>query len=617
MPESRMNSIPPYSKTSSSGGAQARLDRSRTNHTNSQSNVKENGSESYPVEPWKCPDPGCGFVNRPRMMRCQKCGIDWVNAVHLNPNRKVIETGKKNITVKVQFDRSEEDPEQLHEPHLIKPEQQPQPQVQPQPPTPLVPTTPSWTPTENTQPLQQQQWQPMPINQWDPQAAAQPVAQPQTQMVIGHWENPAAAAAASMAWPAHQPMAAPPPQSDWSTHTLAAAAVEQQANDQYQQSLYQQQFMHIPFQDTANQMMIPIASHTDYMTQPSLHQVHHGHPHQAMTQITHATMPIMATQQYIPPAPKENNYYGRGFSRPSNGSRGNPHSLANWRFPEKEVTRIPPRFQKQRPAHQHQASEKAMGLPRATSRTAPSAAKRLVIFGTSNVVNNLNESELAEQLNVPVRLIPAMKLEAFKEKIGMVDPESDRMVLIHGLGNDARNIALKSSKNDVDKGAESDGLANEFADIILDLVERIPYVKVFISTLLPRFDNEEQINMSNPNNVRKVMNVEISMRLQDKANIEFINNDTVLEWWKDDVKKMRMFGSDGYHLSAYGFSMMLEHWMKTLKSSVNKLGLAGKHPIVVNTDRVNIMNSKYFITLKWPDFDGPPLENNDLFDTKS
>ena len=132
---------------------------------------------------------------------------------------------------------------------------------------------------------------------------------------------------------------------------------------------------------------------------------------------------------------------------------------------------------------------------------------------------------------------------------------------------------MKNSKNDVDKGAESDGLANEFADIVLDLIERIPYIKVLISTLLPRFDNEDQVNMSNPNNVRKVMNVEICMRLQDKPSIEFINNDTVLEWWKDDVKKMRLFRPDGYHLSAYGFSMMLEQWMKTLKSSATQLGL--------------------------------------------
>merc|ERR1712018_340123 len=57
------------------------------------------------------------------------------------------------------------------------------------------------------------------------------------------------------------------------------------------------------------------------------------------------------------------------------------------------------------------------------------------------------------------------------------------------------------------------------------------------------------------------------------GNVEFINNDTVLEWWKDEVKKVRLFGKDGYHLSAYGFSMMFEYWMKSLKKSVTDLGL--------------------------------------------
>ena len=69
------------------------------------------------------------------------------------------------------------------------------------------------------------------------------------------------------------------------------------------------------------------------------------------------------------------------------------------------------------------------------------------------------------------------------------------------------------------------------------------------------------------------MNVEITMKLQNHPNIVFINNDTVLQWWKDEVKKARLFGSDGYHLTAYGFSVMLEHWMKTLKTTVAKLGL--------------------------------------------
>ena len=481
------------------GGAQARLERSRQQH-------HHNGSE-----------------------------IDSMN----NPNRKVIETGKKQMTIKVQFDPDEQSPTPTDVPS------------QPPPPQPLVASTPSWTPSNAAE--QQQQWTPVPMNQPMNHQWQETQTGP---MVIGHWDNSTAA----MGWTA-QPM------TEWS-------------NEQSQQDYYSQQYMHIPYQEPSNPMMIPMGSHPEYMTHPPL--VHHGH--QAMTQITHATMPIMATQQYIPPAPKDNNYYGSNNSSSSRSYRSNPQPNSsrnmNWRNPEKEVTRIPPRFQKQRPAQQSyqsaSSSEKVLNsgsLPRASSRTAPEAARRLTIFGTSNVVNNLSTEVLENDLNIPVRLIPAMKLDAFKEKIGQVDPEVDRMVLIHGLGNDARNIALKTSKSDVDKGAESDGLANEFADIILDLVERIPYLKVLISTLLPRFDNEYEANMSNPNNVRKVMNVEISMRLQDKPNIEFINNDTVLEWWKDDVKKMRLFGSDGYHLSAYGFSMMLEHWMKTLKSAVNQLGL--------------------------------------------
>merc|ERR1712018_820875 len=112
----------------------------------------------------------------------------------------------------------------------------------------------------------------------------------------------------------------------------------------------------------------------------------------------------MATQQYIPPAPKDNNYYGSNNS--SRSYRGNPPQNSsrtmNWRNPEKEVTRIPPRFQKQRPAQQsYQASEKASGLPRAQSRSAPEAARRLTIFGTSNVVNNLSTDQLERELNIP------------------------------------------------------------------------------------------------------------------------------------------------------------------------------------------------------------------------
>ena len=43
-------------------------------------------------------------------------------------------------------------------------------------------------------------------------------------------------------------------------------------------------------------------------------------------------------------------------------------------------------------------------------------------------------------------------------------------------------------------GAKSDGIAAEFSDIIEDLTKRIPYLTVGVSTLLPRFDSEEQVS---------------------------------------------------------------------------------------------------------------------------
>ena len=76
-----------------------------------------------------------------------------------------------------------------------------------------------------------------------------------------------------------------------------------------QQPMYSQQFMPIPYQEPSNNpMMIP----QEYIP------IHHQSHHQALTQITHATqhpMPIMATQAFVAP-PKDNNYYGRGYSRP-------------------------------------------------------------------------------------------------------------------------------------------------------------------------------------------------------------------------------------------------------------------------------------------------------------
>jgi hypothetical protein len=45
-----------------------------------------------------------------------------------------------------------------------------------------------------------------------------------------------------------------------------------------------------------------------------------------------------------------------------------------------------------------------------------------------------------------------------------------------------------------------------------------------------------------------VMNVEILSRLAGNERVVFINNDLVLEWWKDEVKRNRLFNSDGHQV---------------------------------------------------------------------
>ena len=41
--------------------------------------------------------------------------------------------------------------------------------------------------------------------------------------------------------------------------------------------------------------------------------------------------------------------------------------------------------------------------------------------------------------------------------------------------------------------------------------------------------------MGYPNNVRKVMNVQIGTRFYNSGRVSTLNNDSVLEWWKDEV----------------------------------------------------------------------------------
>lgn len=87
--------------------------------------------------------------------------------------------------------------------------------------------------------------------------------------------------------------------------------------------------------------------------------------------------------------------------------------------------------------------------------------------------------------------------------------------------------------------------------------------------LLPRCDFQERSGMSNPNNVRKVINVQITSRLYENSRVTLINSDPVLVWDQDEEKKKNLMQSDGYHLTQVGFDLMVENWTKVLSKHLN------------------------------------------------
>ena len=60
-------------------------------------------------------------------------------------------------------------------------------------------------------------------------------------------------------------------------------------------------------------------------------------------------------------------------------------------------------------------------LPKAQSPTAPETAIRFTVFGTPDIINNLDENDMSESLNgIPVRLVLAKNLDELRQKIEMV-----------------------------------------------------------------------------------------------------------------------------------------------------------------------------------------------------
>jgi len=243
-------------------------------------------------------------------------------------------------------------------------------------------------------------------------------------------------------------------------------------------------------------------------------------------------------------------------------------SIENSQNPNK----IPPRFQRQRENQPKPPSmiEMQSGNLKKGSLPPPPSGKGngLLIFGTSNVVNHLDESKLSSLLKIPVKCVPAMKLDVFQEKSILLNPSRDWLVLVHGLGNDARSIAL-TKKSDAEKASEADDVANEFCDIIENkILGSAQHICVLVSMLLPRVDLQEKPGMANPNNVRKVINVQITQRLYENPRVTLINSDKALDWGDDDNLLNELMQADGFHLTKRGFELMTNNWVDHIRKKM-------------------------------------------------
>ena len=217
----------------------------------------------------------------------------------------------------------------------------------------------------------------------------------------------------------------------------------------------------------------------------------------------------------------------------------------------------------------------------------------LLILGSTSV----DEAALSSSLNIPVKYVQCNKLSQLQEKVVLLNPSRDWFVLLHGLGPDARDIA-ETKKSDVEKANDADRVANNFCDIIENkILTSAGHIYVLVSMLLPRIDLQEAVGMGNPNNVRKVINVQITSRLYENSRVGLVNSDKILDWGDDDVRLNQLVTGDGATLTKLGHSLLLDNWTQHIKKRMKEVNFVPEKPkpaqtASINRDNLNIVVSE-------------------------
>ena len=178
----------------------------------------------------------------------------------------------------------------------------------------------------------------------------------------------------------------------------------------------------------------------------------------------------------------------------------------------------------------------------------------IICFGDSNVKRH--QDLLHSGILSKCKYVLTYNFDELKENIFEIFTAD--IVIIHLLTNDSKYICHDQSwKSDSEKKDDLISLAHNFVNTIKQLiVEEYPDLKIIISTILPRFDGKDLLEIfSNGKKMilkgNEIINDELSKLLLEVENVILVKY--------DDIKEMD-FVDDKFHLSKGGFEKMAKKW---------------------------------------------------------
>lgn len=174
-----------------------------------------------------------------------------------------------------------------------------------------------------------------------------------------------------------------------------------------------------------------------------------------------------------------------------------------------------------------------------------------------------------------------MKLDVFMRNQTLLNPSRDWLVLVHGLGNDARNIAL-TRKFRCGKGFRSWWyIANEFCDIIENRIWDQHSISVSCIHAAPKsgFSKRSQEwqtptmyeKWSMSQLLRGCMRIRGYLDKQDKPSLGWWWTSTEWTWWKQmDITWQQ------------GIGVMINNWTEHIKKKMRDTNYNPESPSMFN-----------------------------------